>query len=60
MRKTKRGCRFLIVDAYNNEAPLGFYQKNEFLFLFLRNSKRSGNLGYDVAKTLHTVLCTMI
>jgi hypothetical protein len=46
----------LIVDAYNNEAPLGFYQKNEFLFLFSTEQQEAENLGYDVAKTLHTRL----
>lgn len=54
--ENKTGCRFLIVDAYNNEAPLGFYQKNEFLFLFSTEQQEAENLGYDVAKTLHTRL----
>ncbi len=27
-------CRFLLVDAYNEERVLQFYQKNEFRFLF--------------------------
>lgn len=30
----KTGCRFLIVDAYNEEIPLRYYQKNNFKFLF--------------------------
>ena len=47
---------FLIVDAYNNEAPLGFYQKNEFLFLFSTEQQEAENLGYDITKTLHTRL----
>ena len=54
--ENKTGCRFLIVDAYNNEAPLGFYQKNEFLFLFSTEQQEAENLGYDVTKTLHTRL----
>ena len=29
----KTGCRFLIVDAYNNEATLHYYLKNGFKFL---------------------------
>lgn len=27
----KTGCRFLIVDAYNEEIPLGYYQKKTVL-----------------------------
>lgn len=34
----KTGCRFLIVDAYNEEIPLGYYQKNGFTFLFSTES----------------------
>ncbi len=30
----KTGCRFIIVDAYNNEKTIRFYQKNGFSFLF--------------------------
>ncbi|PCI97465.1 MAG: hypothetical protein COB15_07830 [Flavobacteriales bacterium] len=29
----KTGCRFIIVDAYNEEAVIKFYQKNDFSFL---------------------------
>ena len=30
----KTGCRFLLVDSYNKERNLKFYQNNEFKFLF--------------------------
>ena len=30
----KTGCRYLVVDAYNTEIPLTFYQKNGFKQLF--------------------------
>jgi hypothetical protein len=30
----KTGCRFLIVDAYNDEIPINYYLKNGFKFLF--------------------------
>lgn len=30
----KSRCRFLLVDAYNNEKALAFYQRNEFWFVF--------------------------
>jgi GNAT superfamily N-acetyltransferase len=29
----KTGCRFIIVDAYNEDSVLNFYKKNEFIFL---------------------------
>ena len=32
--KNKTGCRFIIVDAYNNEKSYNFYIKNGFSFLF--------------------------
>ena len=31
---TKMGCRFILVDAYNDDIPLKFYKKNEFSELF--------------------------
>jgi GNAT superfamily N-acetyltransferase len=30
----KTGCRFVLVDAYNNEIPLSFYKKNGFAEMF--------------------------
>ncbi len=54
--ENKTGCRFLIVDAYNQTAPLGFYLKNEFQFLFSSEQQEAENLGYDVARSLHTRL----
>ncbi len=30
----KTGCRFIVVDAYNNPATLGFYEKNGFRPLY--------------------------
>jgi GNAT superfamily N-acetyltransferase len=30
----KTGCRYIVVDAYNEERPLKFYEKNHFKFLF--------------------------
>ena len=54
--ENKTGCRFLIVDAYNCMVPLGFYQKNEFLFLFSTEQQEAENLGYDMTKSLHTRL----
>lgn len=30
----KTGCRFIVVDAYNNERTMHFYEKNGFRYLF--------------------------
>jgi GNAT superfamily N-acetyltransferase len=32
-KNNKTGCRFLLVDAYNQNRAIQFYQKNGFLFL---------------------------
>ncbi len=32
--ESKAACRFVVVDAYNNEKTLKFYQKNGFVFVF--------------------------
>jgi hypothetical protein len=37
--ENKSACRFLIVDAYNNERTIKFYQKNGFDFLLGENDK---------------------
>lgn len=29
----KTGCRFIVVDAYNNKDTLNFYEKNDFEYL---------------------------
>lgn len=30
----KTGCRFILVDAYNDEKPLKYYFKNDFVAIF--------------------------
>lgn len=30
----KTGCRFIVVDSYNEYKALNFYQKNDFIYLF--------------------------
>lgn len=32
--EVKSACRFLVVDAYNNESTLKFYERNKFVFVF--------------------------
>ena len=32
--ENKTGCRYLVVDAYNETTPLEYYRKNGFDFMF--------------------------
>lgn len=54
--QNKTGCRFLVVDAYNEEALLNFYINNGFEFLFSSESQEAENLGYDSSTILKTRL----
>lgn len=54
--QNKTGCRFLVVDAYNDEALLGFYAHNGFDFLFSSESQEAENLGYSPDTMLKTRL----
>ena len=33
LTENRTGCRFITVDAYNNERTIAFYEQNEFRFL---------------------------
>ena len=48
--------RFLVVDAYNNNHVLSFYQKNDFSFVFSSEEQEKENLKKRVAddEILHT------
>ena len=37
----KTGCRFIIVDAYNNDKTIHFYLKNDFSFLLPSDDKKN-------------------
>lgn len=53
----KTGCRFLIVDAYNNEATIHYYQKNGFRFLVEDERLEAKYVGIGVGRLpLHTRL----
>lgn len=54
--QNKTGCRFLLVDAYNDEALLEFYANNGFDFLFSSESQEAENLGYASDAILKTRL----
>ena len=44
----KTGCRYLVVDAYNEDVPVAFYKKNGFDFMFsTEEQEKSYFLGGD-------------
>ena len=44
--RQKTGCRFITVDAYNNECTINFYRKNEFKFLTEKDEKSDHRAMY--------------
>ena len=53
----KTGCRFIIVDAYSNEATLHYYLKNEFSFLVEDERLEAKYVGIGMGRLpLHTRL----
>jgi len=54
--KNKTGCRFIIVDAYNNAKAIGFYSKNGFLFLFKDEDAEKCYNEIDLSQELKTRL----
>jgi len=49
-------CRFLTVDAYNNEKTLHYYEKNGFLYLFSSEQQEKSYIGMPDDKELKTRL----
>lgn len=50
----KTGCRFIVVDAYNNERTIHFYQKNGFKLLYRTESEERDFLELTEQETLET------
>ncbi|MDE6693524.1 MAG: GNAT family N-acetyltransferase, partial [Muribaculaceae bacterium] len=50
----KTGCRFIVVDAYNNEKTLHFYEKNGFKPLYKTEQEERSFLGLSPEKPLET------
>lgn len=46
----KTGCRFIIVDALNNDATLHYYQKNDFNFLVPDERLEAKYMGIGVGR----------
>jgi GNAT superfamily N-acetyltransferase len=49
-------CRFLTVDAYNNEATRKFYESNGFLYLFSTEEQEKEHIGMPAENYLKTRL----
>ena len=49
-------CRFLTVDAYNNETVLKFYEKNGFKCIFSTDKQEKEHIGLPLEKDLRTRL----
>lgn len=50
----KTGCRFIVVDAYNNEKTLHFYEKNGFKPLYKTEKEERAFLGLEPDEPLST------
>ena len=50
----KTGCRFIVVDAYNNEKTLHFYEKNGFKPLYKTEQEERAFLELNPEETLET------
>ena len=52
----KTGCRYLVVDAYNEDVPVAFYKKNGFDFMFSTEEQEKSYRGIVSDKPLKTRL----
>lgn len=49
-KDNKTGCRFIVVDAYNNERTIHFYEKNGFKLLYKTEQEEKDFLEVDSEK----------
>lgn len=52
--ENKTGCRFIVVDAYNNEKTLNFYEKNGFKPLYKTEQEERAFLELKPEEPLET------
>lgn len=52
----KTGCRFIVVDAYNDECVIRYYTANGFIMLFSSESQEKEYYNLDDSATLATRL----
>ena len=54
--ENKTGCRFVVVDSYNEEIPLSYYQRNAFQFLLSSEEQEKEYMGLTENHELKTRL----
>ena len=54
--ENKTGCRFVVVDSYNEDIPLAYYQRNSFEFLFSSSEQEKEYMGLPKDYELKTRL----
>ena len=50
----KTGCRYLVVDAYNQPVPLAFYEANGFKYMFSSELQECEYRKIESVAKLHT------
>jgi len=50
----KTGCRFIVVDAYNNNQAINYYLNNDFEFLFSTENQEKEYIGREETEDLNT------
>jgi len=53
-KENRTACRFLTVDAYNNEKTLKYYENNGFKYLFSTEQQEKQHIGISEDKELNT------
>ncbi len=52
----KTGCRFIVVDSYNENSPLNYYKRNGFIKLFSSEEQEKEFTNFPSEQTLPTRL----
>jgi hypothetical protein len=55
-KANKTGCRFLVVDSYNEIIPLKYYKRNGFIELFSTEEQEKEYTGVPLDRELKTRL----
>ena len=54
--ENKTGCRFIVVDAYNEEIPIRYYEKNGFATIFSTEEQEKEYFGINLEEKIRTRL----
>lgn len=55
-KRNKTGCRFIVVDSYNEVAPINYYKRNGFIELFSSEEQEKEYTNIALDKVLTTRL----